>query len=175
MSVIIREPSTKDVRSLHQLVLDSTDRQSKITEASLYEDLFNTNLKTGNLEKKCDDKSVEFDLELVKSDTPPIKAFVAEFQDELIGYILYRYHYSPWVGHSVFIVDTFVAPNCRGKDIARQLVGKVISRSRQEGLLKLIFSIHHLKSSLRSYLLKNHELEWYRNDEKDWSVYRLNC
>lgn len=175
MNVIIREPLPKDVRSLHQLVLDSTDGQSKITEASLYEDLFNSNLQTGKLEKKCNDKSVEFEPGLVKSDTPPVGAFVAEVQDELIGYVLYRYHYSPWTGRAIFIVDTFVALDHRGKHVARQLVGKVISRGRQEGLPQLIFSIRHFQSSLRSYLLKNHKLEWYRNDEKDWSVYRLNC
>lgn len=173
--MIIREPSIIDVPSLHQLILDSTNQQSKLTEANLFESLFDSNPKNGKLETKCIDGSVRFELELVESNTPAAKAFVAENQNRLIGYVLYRYHYSPWMGHSMFIVDTYVVPDHRKKNIARQLIDKVISKAIQEGLSSAVLTIPDCDSALTSYLLETHKLKWYRNGETDWSVYRLEC
>lgn len=172
--MFIREVSEKDVTSLHQLIMDSTKRQSKITEASLSEDLFNLNPIARKLEEDHINGNIKFDLEPVKSSTPAVKSFVAELQGKLIGYVLYRYHYSPWMGHSVFIVDTFVGPDHRGKGVARNLIDKVFLMARQERLSSIILTIHDYESSLKSYLLETHKLKWYRNDENDWSVYRLN-
>lgn len=56
--------------------------------------------------------------------------------------------------------------------IARKLVENVVERAKREKLTSFLFKSGNLNSKLQEKILK-FGADWYRNDQRDWSVYRL--
>lgn len=110
-SVKFREAQPQDINQLYDLIKSSTSNGTKLTERSLYNSLFGwQSNKTGSIAAR--ESGITFDPKLVESNTESCRALVIETDDGLIGYSIFHFHYSPWLGHSTY-VDGIYVKNCQ--------------------------------------------------------------
>lgn len=57
--------------------------------------------------------------------TPAFHCFVAELNKKIVGYAIYFYCYSTFLGKSVFCEDLYVRPSIRENGIGRKLIVEV--------------------------------------------------
>ncbi|XP_030018821.1 diamine acetyltransferase 2-like [Sphaeramia orbicularis] len=70
-----------------------------------------------------------------------------------IGYALYFFSYSSWMGRAVFMEDLYVMPEYRGKGIGKALMSKVAQLGLAAGCHQLNFTVLDWnKSSVDFYL-----------------------
>lgn len=102
-----REVSPEDIGQLYSLIKLSTNHKTKLTQSSLQEALFGHEFDTGN-PIVCEQSGVNFDPRLIQSNVAFCRALVIALNQSLIGYIIFHFHYSPWLGHSTYVDDIFV-------------------------------------------------------------------
>ncbi|CAL8364917.1 unnamed protein product [Lota lota] len=80
---------------------------------------------------------------------PCFECLVAEVSEEhkslqgytVVGYTLYFYTYSTWMGPSVFMEDLYVMPEYRGKGIGQGLMSKVAQVGKEKQCIRLQLSV----------------------------------
>lgn len=113
--VVLRRPTTKDVDYLYKMVNESTSCSTKICASTLSNILFSDGKLETAESKAMNQSDDQLDIELLASNSPAAQAFLAEVNNELAGYLIFHYHWSPWSGRSAFIDDIFVVPSHRKK------------------------------------------------------------
>lgn len=100
--MLIRKPKPCDISTLHQLAVTSTGSAIGLTIEDLHDSIFgiDSNKMKENLGVRYQD-----DLE---GNLPFCQAYLAEVNKEVVGFIIFHYFYSPWLGHCVYMDDLFV-------------------------------------------------------------------
>ncbi len=65
---------------------------------------------------------------------PKVHAVMAELDDEVVGFAVYFYNYSTWLGqHGLYLEDLFVQPENRGSGVGLALLRHLASKAVAEG------------------------------------------
>ena len=68
------------------------------------------------------------------SEEGPHGAFVAELENEIVGFVIYLPHASSWSkGGYIYLEDLFVAPETRGKGVGKALIDQVNAQADKIG------------------------------------------
>ena len=116
---LIRAMQPNDLGQVHQMLLDSTGGETRITREQLGRDLFETlapsDEKMENLGQIMNHKSIEIDLDLAKSNKPLCRVYVAAPRqgNRLLGYLLSSYLYTPWSPRITVLRDIYTRPEFR--------------------------------------------------------------
>jgi ribosomal protein S18 acetylase RimI-like enzyme len=75
--------------------------------------------------------------------SPAFSGFVAEYKEEVVGYLLYHFGYDTDQAHRlVFVIDLYVTETCRQLGIGRALMQSVTDTGRVHGAKSLIWSVY---------------------------------
>ncbi len=75
-------------------------------------------------------------------DQPKVFCDLAEVDGEAVGFTLWFYNFSTFVGrHGIYLVDLYVRPEARGLGIGRALLARLAQRCIDEGLGRLEWSV----------------------------------
>ena len=67
--------------------------------------------------------------------TPRVFCDIAELDGEPVGFALWFYNFSTFVGgHGIYLEDLFVNPQARGKGVGKALLARLAGRCAEEGL-----------------------------------------
>lgn len=112
--ISIKTADEHDADQLYRMLIRSNRGKADITLADLRLDLKNENNLDGQLETANHwDDSFVIDLNMIKPNCSICQALLAFRGEQMIGYIIYHYYYSPWSGRMPFINDIFVEPHFR--------------------------------------------------------------
>jgi GNAT superfamily N-acetyltransferase len=121
MPVLVRSATPADAGLIHQLILDLAD----------YEKLLDTVQAT-----EADTTAALF------GDNPRAFADIAELDGQPVGFSLWFYNYSTFVGrHGIWLEDLFVQPSARGSGAGKALLANLARRCVDEGLGRLEWSV----------------------------------
>jgi GNAT superfamily N-acetyltransferase len=121
MPVVIRSATPADAGLIHQFILDLAD----------YEKLLDTVVATQD-----DTAAALFG--------PNARAFadIAELDGEPVGFALWFYNYSTFVGrHGIYLEDLFVRPSARGAGAGKALLAHLAKRCMDENLGRLEWTV----------------------------------
>lgn len=105
-----------EIEELQRLIIESTDAQTLLTVDSLNNALIGKDPRP--MEGKIGETKSAIattDLEEPISSEACCIAYMAQVDNRKVGYVIYHYHYSPWLGHSAYIDDIFVQQEYRLK------------------------------------------------------------
>ena len=120
MSIQIRRAREADCKSIMNLV----------NELAVYE-------------KAPDEVTVDFD-HFVKSGfgpNPVWYAFVAEDENNIVGFALYYIRYSTWKGQRMYLEDILVTDSYRGKGVGKLLFDELIKESGEKKLSGMVWQV----------------------------------
>jgi GNAT superfamily N-acetyltransferase len=121
MPVTVRPATPADAGLIHQFILDLAD----------YEKLLDTVQAT-----EGDTAAALF------GDKARAFADIAEIDDQPVGFALWFYNYSTFVGrHGIYLEDLFVRPSARGAGAGKALLANLAKRCVDEGLGRLEWSV----------------------------------
>lgn len=121
MPVLVRSATPADAGLIHQFILDLAD----------YEKLLDTVQAT-----EADTTAALF------GDNPRAFADIAELDGQPVGFSLWFYNYSTFVGrHGIWLEDLFVQPSARGSGAGKALLAHLARRCVDEGLGRLEWSV----------------------------------
>lgn len=121
MPVTVRSATPADTGLIHQFILDLAD----------YEKLLDTVQAT-----ESDTAAALF------GDKARAFADIAEIDGEPVGFALWFYNYSTFVGrHGIYLEDLFVRPSARGAGAGKALLANLAKRCLDEGLGRLEWSV----------------------------------
>ena len=121
MPVSIRPATPSDAALIHQFILDLAD----------YEKLLDTVQAT-----EADTAAALF------GDKARAFADIAEIDGQPVGFALWFYNYSTFVGrHGIYLEDLFVRPTARGSGAGKALLAGLAKRCVDEGLGRLEWSV----------------------------------
>lgn len=121
MGLSIREAVPGDEALIIRLIEDlaayeKLSHEAEATEADITRDLFGTQ--------------------------PRVFCYVAESDDEPVGFALWYYTYSTFQGrHGIWLEDLFVEPKARGRGIGKALLAELAGRCLREGLGRLEWAV----------------------------------
>ncbi len=74
--------------------------------------------------------------------SPRFHATLAEREGSPIGFSLWFYNYSTWLGRAgIYLEDLFVLPGERGRGVGRALLGELGARALREGLGRVDWAV----------------------------------
>jgi GNAT superfamily N-acetyltransferase len=121
MPVTVRPATPADAGLIHQFILDLAE----------YEKLLNTVRATA-----ADTAAALF------GDKARAFADIAEIDAEPVGFALWFYNYSTFVGrHGIYLEDLFVRPSARGSGAGKALLANLAKRCLDEGLGRLEWTV----------------------------------
>lgn len=121
MPVTVRPATPADASLIHQFILDLAE----------YEKLLDTVQAT-----EADTAAALF------GDKARAFADIAEIDGEPVGFALWFYNYSTFVGrHGIYLEDLFVRPSARGSGAGKALLTNLAKRCVDEGLGRLEWSV----------------------------------
>lgn len=121
MTVSVRPAAPADAALVHQFILDLAD----------YEKLLDTVEAT-----LADTEAALF------GDNPRAFADIAEIDGEPVGFALWFYNYSTFVGrHGIYLEDLFVRPSARGSGAGKALLANLARRCVDENLGRLEWAV----------------------------------
>ncbi|MET3663723.1 GNAT family N-acetyltransferase [Caulobacter sp. 1776] len=121
MPVSVRTATPADAALIHQFILDLAD----------YEKLLDTVAAT-----EADTAAALF------GDSPRAFADIAELDGEPVGFALWFYNYSTFVGrHGIWLEDLFVRPSARGSGAGKALLVNLARRCVDENLGRFEWSV----------------------------------
>jgi GNAT superfamily N-acetyltransferase len=75
-------------------------------------------------------------------ETPRFKALMAEWDGAVVGFALYFWSYSTWVGHhGIRLEDLYVTPAMRGRGVGKALLARVARITVDEGCSRLEWDV----------------------------------
>lgn len=72
---------------------------------------------------------------------PVWKAFVAEYNNIIIGFALYYIRFSTWKGRRVYLEDFIVTEEYRGKGIGKLLFEQIIKETKELGYSGMVWQV----------------------------------
>ena len=69
------------------------------------------------------------------------KAFVAEVDEQIVGFALYYTRYSTWKGCRLYLEDFIVTEEMRGKGIGKVLFEQVIEKAKNEKYTGMVWQV----------------------------------
>lgn len=72
---------------------------------------------------------------------PVWKAFVAEVDDNIVGFALYYTRYSTWKGCRLYLEDFIVTEEYRGKGVGKVLFEKVIAETKNGNYSGMVWQV----------------------------------
>lgn len=121
MSVSVRPATPADAGVIHQFILDLAE----------YEKLSDAVEAT-----EADTAAILF------GDNPRAFADIAEIDGQPVGFALWFYNYSTFLGrHGIYLEDLFVGPAARGAGAGKALLANLAKRCVAEGLGRLEWSV----------------------------------
>jgi GNAT superfamily N-acetyltransferase len=121
MTVTVRPATPADAGLIHQFILDLAE----------YEKLLDTVQAT-----EADTAAALF------GDKARAFADIAEIDGEPVGFALWFYNYSTFVGrHGIYLEDLFVRPSARGSGAGKALLANLARRCVDQGLGRLEWSV----------------------------------
>lgn len=113
--IVAREPDcVEDVDRLHELIVESTDGKTNTTRESLREEFLGLDYsKLTSVKPK--DLDIDFNIKAFQPNRPIARAILAELPDthEIVGYLIFHYYFTPWIGHSACVDYVYVVPSYR--------------------------------------------------------------
>ena len=154
MSFIIRQTTKEDCYAIEKLinelaVYEKMPEGPKINAATL--------IKDGGFEDENEHKFYH--------------SYVAELDNEVIGFVLFYYIYSTWEGKSIWMEDLYCQPNHRGKGVGTALWREVARRAERENCCRLDFAV--LNWNEPSIAFYKHNGACNISEEQGWNVFRL--
>ncbi|UKB80886.1 GNAT family N-acetyltransferase [Chryseobacterium sp. MEBOG07] len=73
--------------------------------------------------------------------SPVWGAFVAEFNDEIVGISLYYERYSTWKGRRLYLEDLVVTEKLRGKQIGKKLFDATLEYGNSNNYSGMVFQV----------------------------------
>ncbi|XP_063977337.1 LOW QUALITY PROTEIN: uncharacterized protein LOC135162617 [Diachasmimorpha longicaudata] len=101
---------------------------------------------------------------------PLFHCVVAEKNSTLIGYALFYFTYSTWVGKSMYLEDLFVIPDCRMQGVGSLLFDAVAKKAVDENCGRLDFAVLKWNPATNFY---KHRGAIDMTEAEDWHYYRL--
>jgi GNAT superfamily N-acetyltransferase len=121
MPVVVRSATPADAGLIHQFILDLAD----------YEKLLDTVTAS-----EADTAAALF------GENPRAFADIAELDGQPVGFSLWFYNYSTFVGrHGIWLEDLFVRPSARGSGAGKALLVNLARRCVDEGLGRFEWSV----------------------------------
>lgn len=110
---------------------------------------------------------------------PFFECLVAEVSEEhkskdghtVVGYGLYFYTYSTWMGRSVYLEDLYVMPEFRGKGIGKALMCKVAKVAAEKQCMRLNLAVLDWNSPARDFYAAKGAQDL--TDTKGWHFIRF--
>ena len=107
----------------------------------LYQEFYQVSLKE-------ELSTLTFERFLNKSE--PMECFVFEDGEKIVGFVHFIFHRSTWSERdSCYLQDLFVSPNCRSKDIGKQLIEAVYAEAENKECAKVYWLTHESNSTAR--------------------------
>ncbi|KAK0086359.1 hypothetical protein PV325_003291 [Microctonus aethiopoides] len=103
-------------------------------------------------------------------ENPLFYGYVAEINNQIIGYAIYYYTYSTWCGKSMFLNDIFVLPAFRIKGIGGLLFDAIVKKAADVKCGRLDFSVLEWNPAANFY--KHRGVTDITETEK-WHQYRM--
>lgn len=95
-------------------------------------------------------------------------AFVAEINDQVVGYAIYYLSYSTWNGVCLYLEDLYVQPEHRGKGLGSELFDRLVDKAKELKVRRMDWQIINWNEPA---------LEFYRHKgasiDDDWLNGRL--
>ncbi|USQ96479.1 GNAT family N-acetyltransferase [Caulobacter sp. RL271] len=121
MPVSVRPATPADAGLIHQFILDLADYEKLLDEVTASE---------------SDTAAALF------GDNARAFADIAELDGQAVGFALWFYNYSTFVGrHGIYLEDLFVRPAARGSGAGKALLANLAKRCVDEGLGRLEWSV----------------------------------
>ncbi|HSV10159.1 MAG TPA: GNAT family N-acetyltransferase [Hanamia sp.] len=120
MEIQIRKAEKKDCNAMMEL----------INELAVYE-------------KAPEEVTVDFNhfVESGFGEKPVWWAFVAEVENQVVGFALYYIRYSTWKGQRMYLEDILVNEPFRGKGIGKLLFDKLIEEAKEKKLPAMVWQV----------------------------------
>jgi GNAT superfamily N-acetyltransferase len=74
-------------------------------------------------------------------DHPFYSCLIAEHDGRTVGYALYFFNYSSWVGPGIYLEDLFVEPELRGRGIGKLLLERVAAIAVEKDCARLQWAV----------------------------------
>ncbi|MFI5186779.1 MAG: GNAT family N-acetyltransferase [Chitinophagales bacterium] len=68
-------------------------------------------------------------------------AFVAEVNNEIVGFALYYIRYSTWKGQAMYLEDILITNEMRGKGIGKLLFDRMIEEAKEKKFNRIIWQV----------------------------------
>lgn len=91
------------------------------------------------------------------------EAFVAEYDNTIVGFTIYYTSYSTWKGPCIYLEDLFVLDEYRKKGVGSQLFDRVVEVAKERGVARMDWQVLDLNEpAIEFYKKKNATLdgEW---------------
>lgn len=118
--VIIRKAVQRDCEPMLELIKELADYEKALHEVTLTLDEF---------------------IEDGFGKSPVWGAFVAEFNEKIVGISLYYDRYSTWKGRRLYLEDLVVTENLRGKQIGKKLFEATIEYGKSNQYSGMVFQV----------------------------------
>ena len=88
-------------------------------------------------------------------ENPAFSGFVAELENEVVGYLLYHFGYDTELAARVmYIMDLYVAERHRMQGVAASLMTAAESIARDHGVMEILWSVYKLNPRARKFYEK---------------------
>ncbi|XP_057328253.1 thialysine N-epsilon-acetyltransferase [Microplitis mediator] len=101
---------------------------------------------------------------------PLFHSFVAEINNQLVGYAIYYYTFSTWRGKSMFLDELYVLPSYQKKRIGSLLFQAVVKKASDSDCCRLDFTVLNWNPAVDFYKSKG-VIDITESDK--WHLYRL--
>ena len=95
--------------------------------------------------------------------------FVAELDEEIIGFALYYQSYSTWKGPCLYLEDLLVTEKLRGKGIGSKLFERVYDEAKQRGVKRFEWQVLDWNEPAINFYRK-YGTDFYN----DWMLCKIN-
>ena len=90
-------------------------------------------------------------------------AFVAEINDEVVGFALWYTSYSTWKGQCLYLEDFYVHPDYRDQKIGSKLFDKVVDLAKSSGVKRMDWQVLDWNENAIEFYKRKHAIldgEW---------------
>jgi ribosomal protein S18 acetylase RimI-like enzyme len=68
-------------------------------------------------------------------------AFVAEIDEQIVGFALYYFSYSTWKGRALYLEDIYIKEDFRNRKIGNSLFDKVVEESKKANVKRMDWQV----------------------------------